>query len=100
MFKKKRSTVFYLIVFIFLLLFIVATLIGEISKILTELGINIKDYYIGYFYLLMATLVLAMILTVVFGQFIIRPYHKLIIATCEIASGNFKIRIEENSSLG
>ncbi len=95
--KKRRSISLQLwfVVIVFLLLIFTAIIVGVLFWLMVTVGLAYDNDLISLLiYLLSASVIIGTLTAFIFGMFVLRPYRKLNDATQEIASGNFKVRIE------
>ncbi|MCL1882888.1 MAG: HAMP domain-containing histidine kinase [Defluviitaleaceae bacterium] len=104
-FRQRFSTLVILVGFVFVIL-ITSMIVAVIFwHIFTHLGWlrtfdpeqAISRFY-GFLFLLMVSVFVGTALTVMVGNFILRPLHSLINATKDIAAGNFDIHLEAKGS--
>ncbi|HIT90620.1 MAG TPA: HAMP domain-containing histidine kinase [Candidatus Merdenecus merdavium] len=108
-FKRKRkkhkhslSTLIVLVLFVFIIILFSVAVSGLLLHFLTSIGIlphiSQRRFPTLFLFLLLVSVFIGTILATIGGDYLLRPLHRLIEATKEVASGNFDVEIDiENS---
>lgn len=96
--KRKLTVLVLLVAFVFIVLFISVSSAGVLMFVMYRLGmmqpLSMTRFPILIAFLLVISLFVAIILTSLAGNISLRPLHKLVDATKEIAAGNYAVRVE------
>lgn len=95
---RRLSTLLVLVLFIFTVLLFSYTLAGTLLYILVANGVlspfGERNFVGTLLFLLFVSLAIGTIFSAIAGTLFLRPLRRLIIATKEVAAGNFNIRVE------
>jgi len=96
--RSKLSILLLLVLFVFCILFISILVAGVIWHIMMAINI-LPEFGAGrathiFLFLLLISLLIGTTLTAIVGEQLLRPLHRLIDATKEIAAGNFDVRVK------
>ena len=96
--RSRLSILLWLVLFVFCILFISILVAGVIWHIMMAIDI-LPGFGAGraihwFLFLLLVSLLIGTTLTAIVGEQLLRPLHRLIDATKEIASGNFDVHVK------
>lgn len=104
-FKRKFSTLIMLVGFVFVVLLLSIVIAAVIAQIMVNIGVlpplsinPVNRFSAKLVFILIISLFVGTILTILGGEYMLRPLHRMIDATKEIASGNFDVQVEVNGS--
>ena len=100
--QQKRSSLLFLVIFVFATLLVSILVSGLIWQIFTEIGIlpsiSERGHTHAFLFLLLVSLLVGTILATIGGDYLLRPLRRLTIATKEIAAGNFNVQVNVSGS--
>ena len=100
--RQKRTTLIFLVLFVFVILLVSIVISGGISYFLVNIGIlpplSEKRSPVSLVFLLLVSLLIGTLMAVIGGDYFLRPLRNLTEATKKVAAGNFKVTVEAKGS--
>ncbi|MCL2388184.1 MAG: HAMP domain-containing histidine kinase [Defluviitaleaceae bacterium] len=91
--RRRVSTLLWLVFFVFIILLISTLTAATLWRFMTVIGIVPFSEYSPLAFTLLLSLIIGTILTLLTGNYILRPLQKLKEGTQEIANGNFDVQV-------
>jgi len=98
---KRMPSLLLLVIFVFIILLVSILASGLIWQFFMSVGILPPPGYSPFnilLFLLLVSLLIGTIIATIGGDYLLRPLHRLTVATKEIAAGNFNIQVDVGGS--
>ena len=100
--KSKLTTLFSLVIFVFIILLVSIIISDGIAYLLINTGImpplSEKRFPAILLFMLFVSLFIGTILTIIAGTHFLHPLHDLVAATKKVAEGNLNVKVPVNGS--